>query len=329
MMRKRKGILLDDVRIWNERNAFFYMENNAGEQYQISRKLYYQLIYLEQTNCIPSDENFPSKFLQKKGFISTSRLIKQSMFVRRWIVAYIGERGRSLYPICHVINKILPFLALALLVLGIVANAIKRTPFIWYNAILIHIIGIVITVIVHELGHLIAYMDYNRENEIKITDVGILLFLFFPIGGYIGVKYSDLLRKRDQIQGLAAGFEMNIAVVGLILLGRIVNPYFDIFSPVILYSVTAIIFNSLPINGTDGCQILSVLLGVNNIWTTAKATFSDKRRVEKLVHGGKAGWFCLMLFYFQHLIKIIVVLLEAGSAFFLLILGYYYFSPFN
>ena len=30
MMRKRKGILLDDVRIWNERNAFFYMENNAG-----------------------------------------------------------------------------------------------------------------------------------------------------------------------------------------------------------------------------------------------------------------------------------------------------------
>lgn len=327
MMRKRKGILLDDVRIWNERNTFFYMENNAGEQYQISRKLYYQLIYLEQTNCIPSDENFPSKFLQKKGFISTSRLIKQSMFVRRWIVAYIGERGRSLYPICHVINNILPFLTLALLVLGIVANAIKRTPFIWYNAILIHIIGIVITVTVHELGHLIAYMDYHRENEIKITDVGILLFLFFPIGGYVGVKYADLLRKKDQIQGLAVGLEMNVAVIGLILLGRIVNPYLDILSPVILYSATAIIFNSLPINGTDGCQILSVLLGVNNIWTTAKATLSDKRRIEKLVRGGIAGWLCLLLFSFQYLLKIMVVLLEAGSAIFLVILGYYYFFP--
>lgn len=329
MMRKRKGILLDDVRIWNERNAFFYMENNAGEQYQISRKLYYQLIYLEQTNCIPSDENFPSKFLQKKGFISTSRLIKQSMFVRRWIVAYIGERGRSLYPICHVINNILPFLALALLVLGIVANAIKRTPFIWYNAILIHIIGIVITVTVHELGHLIAYMDYNRENEIKITDVGILLFLFFPIGGYIGVKYSDLLRKREQIQGLAAGFEMNIAVIGLILLGRIVNPYFDIFSPVIWYSATAIILNSLPIDGTDGCQILSILLGTNNIWTLAKNTLSDKRKVKKMIREGTAGLLCLMMFSFLYLLKSIVVLLEVGSAIFLVILGYYYFSPFN
>ena len=64
MMRKRKGILLDDVRIWNERNAFFYMKNNAGEQYQISRKLYYQLIYVDQTNYIPIDEDFPSEFLQ-------------------------------------------------------------------------------------------------------------------------------------------------------------------------------------------------------------------------------------------------------------------------
>lgn len=71
------------------------------------------------------------------------------------------------------------------------------------------------------------------------------------------------VKKKDQIQGLAAGLEMNAAVIGLILLGRIVNPYFDILSPVILYSTTAIIFNSLPINGTDGCQILSVLLGVN------------------------------------------------------------------
>ena len=85
----KKGILCDDVKIWEEKNAFFYMENSAGEQYQISRKLYYQLIYVDQTNCIPIDEDFPSEFLQKKGFISTSRLIKQSMFVRRWIVVYI------------------------------------------------------------------------------------------------------------------------------------------------------------------------------------------------------------------------------------------------
>lgn len=324
MMRKRKGILLDDVRIWNERNAFFYMENNAGEQYQISRKLYYQLIYLEQTNCIPSDENFPSKFLQKKGFISTSRLIKQSMFVRRWIVFYIGERGRSLFPICHAINKILPFLAIVMLVSCIVASAMKRTPFIWYDAIWIHIIGIIITVTVHELGHLIAYIDYKRENEIEITDTGILLFLFFPIGGYVGVKYADLLRKRDQIQGLAAGNEMNVVVIGLILLGRIVNPYFDILSPVILYSATAIIFNSLPINGTDGCQILSVLLGVN-IGALAKKTLSDKRRMKKMVREGPVGWLCLLLFSFQYLLKIIVVLLDVGSIIFLMILGYYYF----
>ena len=326
MMRKRKGILLDDVRIWNERNAFFYMENNAGEQYQISRKLYYQLIYLEQTNYIPSeDEDFPSEFLQKKGFISTSRLIKQSMFVRRWIVAYIGERGRSLFPtICHVINKLLPFLALELLVLGIVANAIKRTPFIWYGSIWIDVMRGIITVTVHELGHLIAYIDYKRENEIEITDTGILLFLFFPIGGYVGVKYADLLRKKDQIQGLAAGLEMNAAVIGLILLGRIVNPYFDILSPVILYSTTAIIFNSLPINGTDGCQILSVLLGVN-IGALAKKTLSDKRRMKRMVREGPVGWLCLLLFSFQYLLKIIVVLLEVGSIIFLMILGYYYF----
>lgn len=132
----KKGILCDDVKIWDEKNAFFYMENSAGEQYQISRKLYYQLIYVDHTNNIPCDEDFPVKWLQKRGFISTSRLIKQSMFVRRWIVFYIGERGRSLFPtICHVINKLLPFLALVLLVLGIVANAIKRTPFIWYDSI--------------------------------------------------------------------------------------------------------------------------------------------------------------------------------------------------
>ena len=137
-----KGILCDDVRIWNERNAFFYMENSAGEQYQISKKLYYQLIYVDQTNNIPCDEDFPVKWLQKMGFISTSRLIKQSMFVRRWIVAYIGVRGRSLSPICHAINKILPFLAIVMLVSGIVASAMKRTPFIWYDAIWIHIIGI-------------------------------------------------------------------------------------------------------------------------------------------------------------------------------------------
>lgn len=326
MMRKRKGILLDNVKIWNDRNAFFYMENSAGEQYQISRKLYYQLIYVEYTNHIPS-EDFPLKWLEKRGFISTHRLIRQSMLIRRLIVAYIGENGRNLQTICHRMNKLLPFLALAMLLSGIVASAMKWTPFIWYDAIWIHVIGISITVIVHELGHLIAYMDYNRENEIVITDAGILLFLFFPIGAYIRVEYTELLRKRDQLQGLAAGFEMNIAVIGLILLGRIVNPYFDIFSPVIWYSATAIIFNSLPINGTDGCQILSILLGVNNIWTTAKATLSDKRKVKKMVREGPVGWLCLLLFSFQYLLKIIVVLLEAGSAIFMVILGYYYFFP--
>lgn len=320
----KKGILCDDVKIWEEKNAFFYMENSAGEQYQISRKLYYQLIYVDQTNYIPIDEDFPSEFLQKKGFISTSRLIKQSMFVRRWIVFYIGERGRSLFPICHAINKILPFLAIVMLVSGIVASAMKRTPFIWYDAIWIHIIGIIITVTVHELGHLIAYMDYNRENEINITDVGILLCLFFPIGGYVGVKYADLLRKKDQIQGLAAGLEMNIVAIGLILILRNLNPYCDILSPVILYSATAIIFNSLPINGTDGCQILSVLLGTN-IGALVKKTLSDKRRVKKMVREGPVGWLCLLLFSFQYLLKIIVVLLEVGSVIFLMILGYYYF----
>ena len=95
----------------------------------------------------------------------------------------------------------------------------------------------------------------------------------------------------------------------------------------IWYSATAIILNSLPIDGTDGCQILSVLLGGNNIWTTAKATFSDKRRVKKMVREGPVGWLCLLLFSFQYLLKIIVVLLEAGSAIFLVILGYYYFFP--
>lgn len=326
MMRKRKGILLDDVRIWNEKNAFFYMENSTGEQYQISRKLYYQLIYLDQTNYIPSDdEDFPSEFLQKKGFISTSRLIKQSMFVRRWIVAYIGERGRSLFPpICHVINKRLPFLALVLLVLGIVANAIRRTPFIWYDAIWIHIIGIIITVIVHELGHLVTYVDYREKEKIVIRDVGITFLLYFPIAGYICVKYTDLLEKKDQIQGLAAGLEMNIATIGLILILRNLNPYCDMLSPVILYSVPAIIFNSMPINGTDGCQMLSVLLGVN-IGALAKKTLSDKRRMKKMVREGPVGWLCLLLFSFQYLLKIIVVLLEAGSVIFLMILGYYYF----
>ena len=322
----KKGILCDNVKIWEEKNAFFYMENSAGEQYQISRKLYYQLIYVDQTNYIPSeDEDFPSEFLQKKGFISTSRLIKQSMFVRRWIVAYIGERGRSLFPpICHVINKRLPFLALVLLVSGIVASVMKWTPFIWYDAIWIHIIGISITVTVHELGHLIAYMDYREREEIVISDVGTLLFLFFPIGGYVGVRYSDLLKKKEQIQGLAAGLEMNIVTIGLILILRNLNPYCDILSPVILYSVPAIIFNSLPINGTDGCQILSVLLGVN-IGALAKKTLSDKRRMKKMVREGPVGWLCLLLFSAQYLLKIIVILLEAGSVIFLMILGYYYF----
>lgn len=319
-----KGILCDDVRIWNERNAFFYMENSSGEQYQISKKLYYQLIYVDQTNNIPCDEDFPVKWLQKMGFISTSRLIKQSMFVRRWIVAYIGVRGRSLSPICHAINKILPFLAIVMLVSGIVASAMKRTPFIWYDAIWIHIIGISITVTVHELGHLIAYMDYREREEIVISDVGTLLFLFFPIGGYVGVRYADLLKKKDQIQGVAAGLEMNIATIGLILILRNLNPYCDILSPVILYSLPTIIFNSLPINGTDGCQILSVLLGVN-IGALAKNILSDKRRVKKMVREGPVGWLCLLLFSFQYLLKIIVVLLEAGSVIFLMILGYYYF----
>lgn len=320
----KKGILCDDVKIWEEKNAFFYMENSAGEQYQISRKLYYQLIYLEQTNYIPIDEDFPSEFLQKKGFISTSRLIKQSMFVRRWIVFYIGERGRSLYPICHVINNALPFLALVLLVSGIVASVMKWTPFIWYDTIWIQVMGIIITVTVHELAHLIAYTDYRKKEGILIRDVGTLLFLIFPIGGYVCVKYSDLLRKRDQIQGLAAGFEMNSLVIGLILLGRIVNPYFDIFSPVILYSLAAIIFNSLPINGTDGCQILSVLLGAN-IGALGKNILSDKRRVKKMVREGPVGWLCLLLISFQYLLKIIVALLEVVSVIFLMILGYYYF----
>lgn len=167
-------------------------------------------------------------------------------------------------------------------------------------------------------------MDYREREEIVISDVGTLLFLFFPIGGYVGVRYADLLKKKEQIQGLAAGLEMNIATIGLILILRNLNPYCDILSPVILYSLPTIIFNSLPINGTDGCQILSVLLGVN-IGALAKNILSDKRRVKKMVREGPVGWLCLLLFSFQYLLKIIVVLLEAGSVIFLMILGYYYF----
>ncbi|MFR8846278.1 MAG: hypothetical protein ACLVGL_15355 [Waltera sp.] len=59
-----KGILCDDVRIWNERNAFFIWKTVQGAVPDIE-KLYYQLIYVDQTNNIPCDEDFPVKWLQK------------------------------------------------------------------------------------------------------------------------------------------------------------------------------------------------------------------------------------------------------------------------
>ena len=66
-----KGILCDDVRIWNERNAFFYMENSAGEQYQISKKLYYQLIYVDQTNNIPCEDVYKRQMIQDVTIFSS------------------------------------------------------------------------------------------------------------------------------------------------------------------------------------------------------------------------------------------------------------------
>lgn len=268
----------EDYIIENRIASYIRKLNGRRNPYSISTSLskheiMYLLIQLREYNLI------------RTGRVSSTSI--GSVYITLW---YIKSNSR-LKAFARVWNNVLIILWLPVLLAGLVAFLrylpIENTSFMWIG----NIIGIVVGILLHELGHAFAGIAYNAE----VFELGIMLKSFLP-GAYVLMNEKKVSSRIKRIQINAAGVESNALFAGLSILIACVIPFVGgICISAAITNILLFFINSSFIVGFDGFAILSELLGMKNLVEDTRIIVFNSRIREKLRLKGVQGYLMIVM----------------------------------
>lgn len=157
-----------------------------------------------------------------------------------------------------------------------------------------YLLGGISGLIFHEMAHAAAGLAYGG----KIFEFGVMLHYFLP-GAYVCIDHDEVKNRFQRVQIHAAGIEMNLFLSGLFMCLSCLewfNGWTLLYASI--YNLVIAVLNSLLIDGLDGMNIFSALLGVEDFVGKSKRLVKSRRKRRKLREKGISGYAVIAVCYF-------------------------------
>lgn len=304
----KEGVSIGTFQYEGSDTTHYYIENAAGEEFEISHKLWDALLQADGTHPLnlPNNGSWVLPKLKRLGLVRTSRFVRDDGIFNRFILFPIGSRSQNNSLLCKAINAVLPVVSALIFAIGVYLMKSSGTDTGYHFSWWLYCGLLVCSLALHEVGHLVAGLAYGY----KISDTGILLLGIIPIGAYVAHEDKKDASRSEKVQFALAGVEMNLMIAGICLL--MAMQYYSL--SLVLVSVANINvvlagINLLPASGLDGESALSAICGVNSISKVAKKCLFNKNRRQKLLRSGFSGYACYCVLAFTMISRIILWLL--------------------
>lgn len=309
-----QGVSLGTFKYNGSDDTHYYIENAAGDVFEISARLYNALLKADGTRPI----NYPASGthlflkLRQNRLIHTSRLIKCHGAVNRFILFIFGTISKRVFHICKSLNLLLPAAAILAFVAGLLLKLnVGRFTTLGF-CLPLYCPLVLLSIALHEVGHVIAGLAAGY----KVTDAGILLLWRIPIGAYVAHEENENVSTGRRLQFALAGVEMNILIAGLLLIVSTISGGFSFtLTMAAVINVLLALINLIPSCGLDGEAALSALLGVNSIYSLSKKWVFSRQRRKKLLRAGLPGLLCFLFFASIVLSRLLIWTLIGVDAF--------------
>lgn len=221
------------------------------------------------------------RFLKQKEIIRCSRIQKSFLSLNISLFRIkCSKRGRK---IAFILNFLLMISFLPVFVFGVsvlFSNA-AHLNLDGFGIITGSIFGMIIGLILHEIGHALAAAGYNA----RLFEVGIIIGLVS--GAYVALDYNKVKRRFRRVQILSAGIEMNLLLTGVsCILSILIYSLSSFFFAVALANFILAVINMLCISGSDGCSVMEELIGSESILFNAIDFAFDKKLRNNLIRQG-------------------------------------------
>lgn len=259
-------LLFDQEMRTDAHTAWFIRKlNGKRNPYEIDRSL-----SREAVDCL-LDELDSEAIIRDKRFLSKSFL---SLFVTVWSPRVTPK----LRLVSWVLNLLLLVSWLPLLILSV-------TVFLDYSSGLCDsyimtgcLAGLLIGVVLHEFGHLIACLGYGG----MVFEAGLFWHNLLP-GAYVLTNTNHIKHRMRRIQINAAGIEMNFLLTGISLfLSSQIEVFSGFFLGVAVQNVFLAFLNLMFFNGSDGMGIMGELFGITDIIEWSKKV-TKRTHIKKMI----------------------------------------------
>lgn len=166
------------------------------------------------------------------------------------------------------------------------------------------ILGVIPGITLHEWSHGAACIAYGG----KVFEFGLMISHFFP-GGYTLMDTSGIKKRIQLAQINAAGIESNILLAGLFLaLSSVASTLHNEIYYAGILNVSLAIVNLAFLDGMDGMNIISSLLGIEDLRDKIKMVIKRPLIKKGLSIFGLEGKFVIALSYMIYLQPLLVFL---------------------
>lgn len=169
------------------------------------------------------------------------------------------------------------------------------------------LIGMLLGMIMHEMGHMIAGLAYGGQ----VFEVGAMFQFLIP-GAYVLMSQENIKQRMKRIQVSAAGIEMNLLLTAIFV---ILSVQFEVLSGFFLgaaiNNALLAFLNLTFVDGFDGMSIIGELLGVEELVSKAKRITKSKWKRSKLQKDGVSGNATIVACYIFKVIQIALPLIIA------------------
>lgn len=220
--------------------------------------------------------------IAETGDVKKKRVVKDGLFRYKISLVNGNKLFRSDSIIVNLFAAIIIYISIPLLVAGTafafnndsdvlksVTNAFGNCPVYVYPVLFF------LLVMLHEAGHAIV----TRSLKMPVSEIGLLIFVFYPIV-YTNISFSRLLKRRsDRLKCLLAGIFTNFLITGasLVFIGLGADGIIcDILYVNAVINLLIALTNLIVFFKLDGYFILQDFIGVPMLYENSINTFINK-----------------------------------------------------
>jgi Zn-dependent protease len=283
----------------------YYAEDEEGNAYEIGVTVFEELLRADGINVLDLPDDVISK-LEKLDLIQTRRFVKSGHLLNRFILFPVGHRIDKYRELCAKLNKWLIPVSSVVYISGFIASICDSS---YYSVSVLSpgpLILLLISVLLHETGHLIAGAAYGY----RIYDIGLLLIGRIPYGAYVSIGQRKGSTRTEKTRFSLAGIRMNLLFAGIFNLVSAAGFFLPgIMAKAAELNIILATVNLFPAFGLDGASALSASTGINNLSRLAHRCLFKKRNRKRLLRSGTKGYAYMGLFIITVLFEILFVLL--------------------